>query len=222
MRLRAVRNQRRRGARRRRQLTQLGWTVIVEQPTREAFAISTSLQQQLVLSITVALLPCSLVGYVWGRRFIEPILRLTRGTRGLAEGRLDERVAITRATSSASSGTAFNNMADRLVELQEDVRKKERHAMFGRIAIGLVHDLSHPIQNIGNGCKLIVQMFDDLEYRETFRRTIERELAAGQARARRPAQHRQADAARALPLDVNKALADLVDSMHADGGECRA
>ena len=54
----------------------------------------------------------------------------------------------------------------RLVELQDDVRKKERQAMFGRIAIGLVHDLSHPIQNIGNSCKLIVKMFDDHEYRE--------------------------------------------------------
>ena len=49
--------------------------------------------------------------------------------------------------------------------------------MFGRISIGLVHDLSHPIQNIGNSCKLIVKMFDDQEYRETFKRTIERELA---------------------------------------------
>ena len=68
-------------------------------------------------------------------------------------------------------------MADQLVELQEDVRKKERQAIFGRIAVGLVHDLSHPIQNIGNSCKLIVKMFDDLEYRETFKRTVERELA---------------------------------------------
>ena len=54
-------------------------------------------------------------------------------------------------------GDAFNSMADRLVELQEDIRKQERQVMFGRIAAGLVHDLSHPIQNIGNSCKLIVE-----------------------------------------------------------------
>ncbi len=63
-------------------------------------------------------------------------------------------------------GDAFNSMADRLVELQEDIRKQERQVMFGRIAAGLVHDLSHPIMNIGNGCKLIVKMWDDAEYRE--------------------------------------------------------
>jgi len=104
-------------------------------------------------------------------------------------------------------------MADRLVELQEDVRKKERHAMFGRIAIGLVHDLSHPIQTLGNNSKLMLKMWDDPEFRETFKRTIERELA----QVRRvlddlrhvakptPVEH--------FPIDINKSLADLVDSM---------
>ena len=71
--------------------------------------------------------------------------------------------------------------------------------MFGRIAAGLVHDLSHPIQNIGNSCKLIV--------RDVRRPRIPRDVQAhdrprdrrAQARARRPAQHRAADPARALP-----------------------
>src|SRR5918998_5441628 len=97
-----------------------------------------------------------------------------RGTRALAEGRLDERVAIDTTDELGQLGHAFNNMADRLVELQEDVKKKERQAVFGRIAVGLVHDLSHPIQNIGNSCKLMVRMWDDLEFRESFKRTVER------------------------------------------------
>src|SRR6185436_11070709 len=131
----------------------------------------------------------------------------------LAEGRLDERVAIDSTDEFGQLGNAFNNMADRLVELQEDVRKKERQAMFGRIAVGLVHDLSHPIQNIGNSCKLIVKMFDDLEYRDSFKRTVERELSEVK---------RVLDDLRNLarplplekfPLDVNKALADLAESM---------
>ena len=96
-------------------------------------------------------------------------LRAQRGTQAVAAGRLDERVTITSQRRIRQLGDAFNTMADRLVELQEDVRKKERQAMFGRIAAGLVHDLSHPIQNIGNSCKLIVRDFDDPEYRQTFR-----------------------------------------------------
>ena len=85
--------------------------------------------------------------------------------------------------------------------------------MFGRIAIGLVHDLSHPIQNIGNSCKLIVKMFDDLEYRENFKRTVERELS----QVKRVLDDLR-NVARPLPLerfplDVNKAVTELVESM---------
>jgi signal transduction histidine kinase len=194
-------------------LPELGWTVVVEQPIAEAFAIPIALQRQLAIAIAVALMAMLAAGYFWGRRFIDPILTLTRGTRALAEGRLDERVAVTSSDELGQLGTAFNNMADRLVELQEDVRKKERQAMFGRISIGLVHDLSHPIQNIGNSCKLIVKMWDDLEYRESFKGTVERELA----QVKRVLDDLR-NVARPIPLerfpiDVNKAIGELVESM---------
>ena len=191
----------------------LGWTVIVEQPLDEAFAIPNRLQQQLVIAIGAALLAMLTVGYYWGRSFIGPILALTRGTRALASGNLDERVVVDTGDELGQLGSAFNNMADKLVELQEDVRKKERQAMFGRIAVGLVHDLSHPIQNIGNSCKLIVKMFDDLEYRENFKRTVERELAQVKRvlddlrNVARPIPLER------FPLDVNKAIAELAESM---------
>ena len=150
-------------------------------------------------AIGLALLGTVILGWVWGRSFIQRIFALTRVTRAIADGRMDERVVLSGQDEIRQLGDAFNSMADRLVELQEEIRKQERQAMFGRIAAGLVHDLSHPIQNIGNSCKLIQKMFEDAEYRETFKRTVERELRHHQARARRPAQHRAADSARAVP-----------------------
>ena len=156
-------------------------------------------------------------GYFWGRSFIAPLLALTRGTRALAAGRLNERVTVSSNDELGQLAAGFNNMADRLVELQEDVRKKERQAIFGRIAIGLVHDLSHPIQNLGNSCKLIVKMFEDQEYRETFKRTIERELAQVKRvlddlrNVARPIPMQR------FPLDLNKVLAELVESMQPTG-----
>jgi signal transduction histidine kinase len=191
----------------------LGWTVVVEQARGEAFAIPIRLQWQLGIAITVALFAMLTVGYFWGYSFIDPILALTRGTRALAEGKLDERVKVQSKDEIGQLGLAFNNMADKLVELQEDVRKKERQALFGRISIGLVHDLSHPIQNIGNSCKLIVKMFDDLEYRENFKRTVERELA----QVKRVLDDLR-NIARPLPLDrfpldLNKTISELIESM---------
>jgi signal transduction histidine kinase len=195
------------------QVPALRWTVIVEQPTDEAFAVPRALERQLFIAITLGLFAMLSVGYFFGRSFIGPILRLTRGTKALAEGHLEERVVVDSKDELGQLGTAFNNMADKLVELQEDVRKKERQAMFGRVSIGLVHDLSTPIQNIGNACKMIVMLFDDLEYRETFKRTAERELA----QIKRMLDDLR-NVAKPVPLekvalDLNRVIAETVESM---------
>jgi len=191
----------------------LGWTVIVEQPQSEAFAIPIRLQRQLGIAIALALLAMLIAGYYWGRSFINPILALTRGTRALASGRLDERVVVDSTDEIGQLGDAFNNMADKLVELQEDVRKKERQATFGRVAVGLVHDISHPIQNIGNSCKLMVKMFDDLEYRESFKRTVEREFDQVKRVLEDLRNLARPKPIEKFPLDLNKALHGVAESM---------
>ena len=196
----------------------LNWTVMVEQPTREAFALTAELERQLLAAITLALLVTVVVGWLWGRTFITRIFALTRATQAIAEGRMDERVRPSGRDEIRQLGDAFNSMADRLVELQEDVRKQERQAMFGRIAAGLVHDLSHPIQNIGNSCKLIIKMFDDGEYRDTFKRTVEREMVI----IKRVLDDLR-NIARPIPLErfpveINRSIAEAVESMqqHAE------
>jgi signal transduction histidine kinase len=153
------------------------WTVIVEHPQREALAVAHALERQLLAAICVALLTTVGVGWLWGRSFIRRIFALTRVTRALASGDMEARVHLQGKDEIRQLGDSFNSMADRLVELQDEIRKQERQVMFGRIAAGLVHDLSHPIQTIGNSCKLIQRIFDDAEYRASFRQTVERELA---------------------------------------------
>jgi signal transduction histidine kinase len=157
-------------------IPQLGWTVIVEQPTSEAYASATALRQQLTVAIAAALLVMIGVGLLFGRRFIAPIFILQRATQAVASGDLKSRVAIDTADEFGELGNAFNTMADRLVELQEDVKRQERQAMFGRVAAGLVHDLSHPIQNIGNSTRLLMREDLDADSRDTFHKMIEREL----------------------------------------------
>jgi signal transduction histidine kinase len=194
------------------------WTVLIEQPTSDAFAVAHSLERQLLAAIAIATLGTVVVGWVWGRSFIQRIFALTRVTRAIADGHMDERVAPSGQDEIRQLGDAFNSMADRLVELQENVRKQERQAMFGRIAAGLVHDLSHPIQNIGNSCKLIQKMYEDVEYRETFRKTVERELVI----VKRVLDDLR-NIARPIPLerfavDLNRTVADAAEAMeqHAE------
>ena len=195
----------------------LGWTMIVEQPTREAYANASVLQQQLVVTISIALLLMISVGYWFGRQFINPILTLQRGTHALAAGRLDERVDIRTGDEFAELGDAFNTMAAKLIELQENIKRQERQAMFGRIAAGLVHDLSHPIQNIGNSTRLLLRDDVDPETRDLFRRTIDRELQT--------LKHFMDDLRNIVKpkpierflMDVNISVSEIVESMRPEG-----
>jgi signal transduction histidine kinase len=189
------------------------WTVLIEQPEDEALAVAHRLEQQLFLAIGIALLATVAAGSWWGRSFIRRIFALTKVTDALAAGRMDARVTPTGRDEIAQLGTQFNAMADRLVELQDEIRKQERQVMFGRIAAGLVHDLSHPIQTIGNSCKLIQRIFDDAEYRATFRQTVERELAT----VKRVLDDLR-NIARPMPLerfavDLNASLREAVETM---------
>jgi len=189
------------------------WLVIVEQPKDEAMATASQAERQLIAIILLALLTTIVVGYFWGKSFIQRIFALTRVTRSLAEGRMDTRVALTGQDEIRELGDAFNSMADKLVELQENIRKQERQVMFGRIAAGLVHDLSHPIQNIGNSCKLILKMWEDAEYRDTFRRMVEREMQV----VKRVLEDLQ-NIAKPIPLErfpieLNRTVGETVESM---------
>jgi signal transduction histidine kinase len=156
----------------------LGWRIIVEQRAVEAFALSTRLERFLVMTVLTGLALTLFIAVIWGRSFVRPLDALMRGTRSLAEGRLQDRVTIAGSDEFAELGGAFNSMADRLVTLQADAVRQERQATFGRIAAGLVHDLAHPIQNIGNNCRLMLQLYEDAQYRQDFRRMIDREFPA--------------------------------------------
>jgi signal transduction histidine kinase len=196
----------------------LPWVVVVEQPESEAFAIADRMRLQLGVVIGLALLGTLIVGWVWGRSFITRIFALRSATQAIAEGRLDERVAVSGRDEIRELGEAFNTMADRLVELQEDVRKQERQAMFGRIAAGLVHDLSHPIQNIYNSCKLIHKLFDDLEYRETFKRTVDREMIIVKRVLEDLRNIARPIPMERFPVEIDRSVMEVVDAMvpHAE------
>jgi signal transduction histidine kinase len=196
----------------------LGWTVIVEQPTREAYASAISLQRQLVVAISVAVLGVSAAGYSFGRRyFIRPIQKLQAATQDVAAGVLDTRVDIRTGDEFGGLGDAFNTMADRLAKLQEEVKRQERQAMFGRVAAGLVHDLSHPIQNIGNSTRLLLRDDVDADSREMFRRTIERELATLKRFMDDLRHVVKPKPIERFAMDMNGSVAEIVESMRGEG-----
>ena len=193
------------------------WRLIIEQPVEDAFAPARRLERQLLLFATLALLANIGIGIAFGRSLLKPIEDLLSAIQAIGEGRLDRRVHITRDDEFRMLGDAFNATADKLGELQQAAIRQERQAMFGRIAAGLVHDLSHPIQNINNNCKLVLQMHDDPEYRATFARLVKREFSTIQRTFEDLRNLARPIPLEKFPIDAGKLMLDVVERMQAQG-----
>ena len=155
------------------------WTLVLEQPTSDAYALLLPARAcSCYWSIAIALLVTVALGYSGDSRSSVRSRRCWKAPRRSRRASWRRASASSATTSSPRSATRSTAWPIGSPLLQEEARRQERQAMFGRIAAGLVHDLSHPIQNIGNNCRLILKMHDDPEYRDTFRRTVERELQA--------------------------------------------
>ena len=155
----------------------LKWSVVVEQPLSEAFALAHQMTSLLLVVMIIFILLALGVGVYAGRKqIVSPIQELMKATSALAQGNLDYIITLKTDDEFEVLGASFNDMIVKLKDIQKKLVIEERHALFGRVASGLAHDLKHPIQAIENVSRLMEKNYADPEFRETFRRTVEREF----------------------------------------------
>jgi len=199
-------------------IADLGWGLVIEQPTHEAYAQARTITLELAGLIVLFLLLVIGVGYAGGRRYIvQPIRQLMQATRRVAAGNLSETVNILTHDEFQALGEAFNDMTTRLGDLQERIRRDERTVVFGRIAAGLAHDLRHPILNIENNSRLLLRRFDE-EARNRFAKIVERELAEVKRFLDDLRDLSRPTPLTMIALDLRRELAELVETFEEEAG----
>jgi len=78
----------------------------------------------MIFGLVVALLISTFAGYQLGRSILEPIQLLTRATRELGEGKLDQPVPVATRDELGELALAFNNMAAQLQEYRQSTTEK--------------------------------------------------------------------------------------------------
>ena len=92
----------------------LGWSVIVEQPTREAYApLLASLLRTALFSL-VALAMAFLVSLLISRKVVRPLAVLREGAKRIGAGEFDHRIEIRSGDEFEEVAGEFNHMAARL------------------------------------------------------------------------------------------------------------
>jgi diguanylate cyclase (GGDEF)-like protein len=109
-------------------------------------------RSRIFLAMLVVLALIAVVAYLEGRSIVRSVAQVADAARGIARGRLGDRVGVRGSDEFASLGIAFNDMADqleaRLRELEEERRRvRETILRFGE-ALAATHDVDQLLRVI--------------------------------------------------------------------------
>jgi signal transduction histidine kinase len=113
--------------------------------------------------------------FVITMRMAKPIERLTIAAKRIEQGDLHYRVSIHRDDEIGSLATAFDQMAERLmqreIELKQSqniLRRADRLSSLGLLTAGLAHEIRNPLVAIRTFTQLLPERYADAEFREGF------------------------------------------------------
>ncbi|MBE9528389.1 MAG: EAL domain-containing protein [Proteobacteria bacterium] len=113
----------------------LGWIMVVEHDSDDAFAAVAGLKQWLVIIISTVVLLAALMSWFVSRAISRPLEKFKAATAGIGEGDFTTRIEVDSADEMRDVAMNFNNMAERLETTMKErddeivVRKKGEEAV---------------------------------------------------------------------------------------------
>ena len=113
--------------------------------------------------------------FVITTRMTKPIERLTVAAKRIETGDLEYRVHIEREDEIGSLATAFDQMAERLMQREKELkesqnilRRADRLSSLGLLTAGLAHEIRNPLVAIRTFTQLLPERYNDAEFRDGF------------------------------------------------------
>jgi diguanylate cyclase (GGDEF)-like protein len=103
---------------------------------------------RLLAALAASLALIAGVAYILGQSIVGTLRRLVAAARGLAEGRLSERVPVRGSDEFAHLGTAFNEMAEQLQERLGDLEAERRRLRDVTIRFGEALASTHDVDQL--------------------------------------------------------------------------
>ncbi|MCS7232097.1 MAG: ATP-binding protein [Elusimicrobiota bacterium] len=133
----------------------LQWLILFQEPIGKAYApIIRTRNIAIVLIILTTF--CAFFGALkLSKNLAEPIKELITGVEIVANGNFDYRVPIISEDELSKLGLAFNSMASKLKNFQQEVKEAERLSTIGQMANILGHEIRNPLSAIVNATYLL-------------------------------------------------------------------
>ncbi|MBI2985813.1 MAG: HAMP domain-containing protein [Deltaproteobacteria bacterium] len=108
-------------------------------------------------------------------RMTKPIGKLTQAAKHIEAGDLQYRVSLQRSDEIGSLATAFDQMAERLMHREKElkqsqsiIRRADRLSSLGMLTAGLAHEIRNPLVAIRTFTQLLPERYQDPEFRNNF------------------------------------------------------
>ena len=105
-------------------------------------------ESRIFLAMLVVLALIAAVAYLEGRSIVRSVAQVADAARGIARGRLGDRVGVRGRDEFASLGVAFNEMADQLEARLRDLEKERRRARETTLRFGEALAATHDIDQL--------------------------------------------------------------------------
>lgn len=133
----------------------LGWGVIIQQPTKEAFFLAAKMRMNVLYFIIGSIVLAFLIAIVFTRRMTKPIHTLVRGTHLYSQGKLDHRIQSESDDELGALAVEFDRMAASLLEIQKKLRRAERLATMSKFASIVSHEIRNPLNSMSINMQIL-------------------------------------------------------------------
>jgi signal transduction histidine kinase len=125
-----------------------GWGAMIQQPTSEAFASADRMRVRVVQFMIGTIILAMMLAYFYSRWIVKPVNHLVWGMDSFSKGELNYRVEKVTNDEIGALAVNFNDMADRLIEYQNTIKRTERLETLGKLAAVLSHEIRNPLNSM--------------------------------------------------------------------------
>ncbi len=125
-----------------------GWGAMLQQPTSEAFAPAHRMRFRVIQAIVISVLLASLLAYFFSKRIVKPVNELVSGMERFSEGELHHRIRKSADDEIGELSDSFNEMAERLIEFQNKLKRTEVLETLSKLASILSHEIRNPLNSM--------------------------------------------------------------------------
>ena len=122
-----------------------GWGAMIQQPSSEAFASAQRMRIRVLQIMFVSIMLASLLAYFYTRAIVKPVNALVSGMGRFSKGELSHRIEKISQDEIGTLAEHFNDMADRLIEFQNTLKRTEVLETMRKLSSVLSHEIRNPL-----------------------------------------------------------------------------